>query len=201
VIFGPLAHFLLIKGTGIPVNKGWPTKLWYVFCGTIPIYDGRYPNSSLSPKVRVNLLEGQFDSSISVVRMCNGSWPSCRQNIQCRPPSCHMPPPHLLATGPYPSGVSTTATTPWWASLNGAPPRRHSLLRVASTWATISRHPPFSPVVFFEHIRTTFTAYSIPRWLSSFLYLPQQCEEESNSSSYRCQVRAFSWSLSTEGWC
>jgi hypothetical protein len=88
----------------------------------------------------------------------------------------------------------------WWASLNGAPPRRHSLLRVASTWATISRRPPFCPVVFFEHIQDTFAAYGIPRRLSSFLYLPQQCGEESSSSSYRCQVRAFPWSSSTEDW-
>jgi hypothetical protein len=100
----------------------------------------------------------------------------------------------------HPSGASTTTTTPWWASLKGAPPRRQSLLRVASTEATNSRRPPFSPVVFFEHIPATVAAYGIPRRLSSFLNLPQQCGEESSSSSYRCQVRAFSWSSSTEGW-
>jgi hypothetical protein len=29
----------------------------------------------------------------------------------------------------------------------------------------------------------------------------QQCGEQSSSSSYRCQVWAFPWSSSTEGWC
>jgi hypothetical protein len=87
--------------------------------------------------------------------------PSCQPGIQCRPPSCNMLPPHLRATGPYPKWHENLHHRTVVSINKGAPPHRLSPLKVASTWATTSRHPPFSPALFFELTPAIFIVSSI----------------------------------------
>jgi hypothetical protein len=67
-------------------------------------------------------------------------------------PSCHRPLPKWHEHLHHRTVVSSN---------KGAPPHRLSPLRVASTWATTSRRPPFSPALVFELTPAIFIVSSI----------------------------------------